>query len=138
MSDGTGIIRDLPDSEIESQIDKILEQRAQTKTLTQEQQKNLKRLKRVQSSRAFRAKEKQNKLIIKQKEGKATHQKQQIVLMSIVLDNLNSQLASIKEREQLHLTREAEQKARIEDQDYRIKQNSLEILKLRRSLKAKR
>lgn len=138
MSDGTGIIRDLPDSEIESQIDKILEQRAQTKTLTQEQQKNLKRLKRVQSSRAFRAKEKQNKLIIKQKEGKATNQKQQIVLMSIVLDNLNSQLASIKEREQLHLTREAEQKARIEDQDYRIKQNSLEILKLRRSLKAKR
>ena len=81
MSDGTGIIRDLPDSEIESQIDKILEQRAQTKTLTQEQQKNLKRLKRVQSSRAFRAKEKQNKLIIKQKEGKATNQKQQIILM---------------------------------------------------------
>ena len=43
----------------------------------------------------------------------------------MVLDNLNSQLASIKEREQLYLNREAEQKARIEDQAYRIKQNKL-------------
>ena len=68
-------VRDMPDADIEAQIETLKQLKNKDKNFTPLMAKKLKRLKRVQSSRLFRAKEKQSKLQIKTKAGKLSFQK---------------------------------------------------------------
>ena len=58
----TGTVRDMPDAGIEAQIEALVQKKNTEQNFTADMAKKLKRLKRVQSSRQFRAKEKQSKL----------------------------------------------------------------------------